>query len=87
MSDPNESRLVRMESKIDQLHDAVATLARIDERMLNHMETARRMGTQIEKLQVDIKSLQFTHERFRGAVLVVAAFSSTIGAIVGKFWG
>lgn len=93
MADQNEMRLARIETKLDSLSEAITTLARIDERMLNHMETARRLGMQIDDMQATnkllgdrITALEFSKERIRGGVLVVSALSSIMGVVIGHFW-
>ncbi len=85
MSDDLHSRLGRLENKIDSMNEAITTLARIDERMLQHMETARRLGNEIEAQQKRISSLEIAKARFTGWMIGIAAGSSGISAAVSHY--
>lgn len=85
MADDLNSRLMRLENKIDTLNDAITTLARIDERMLSHMETARRLGSELEDQGKRIAKLEAVRERVIGWVAAIAVLSATSGATIGHF--
>ena len=85
MVDDLHARLGRLENKIDTLNDAITTLARIDERMLSHMETARRLGNELEEQSKRIAKLEAARERVIGWVAAIAVLSATGGVTVGHF--
>ena len=85
MVDDLHARLGRLENKIDTLNDAIATLARIDERMLSHMETARRLGNELEEQDKRITKLEAVRERVIGWVAAIAVLSASSGATIGHY--
>ena len=58
MSDPVEGRLERIESKLDQMHSAVVTLARIDERQVAHSERMDRIDSRTDAIESRVKALE-----------------------------
>jgi hypothetical protein len=85
--DDLHSRLNRLENKIDSLSEAITTLARIDERMVSHMETARRLGSRLDSMEPRIASLELSKAKFTGWLIGIAAGSSAISAAVAKTLG
>lgn len=87
MSDELHARFNRLETKIDSMNDAITTLARIDERMLAHIETARRLGNRLDELEPRIASLELSKARFSGWMIGIATASGSISAAVTKLLG
>lgn len=85
MSDDLHSRLNRLEAKIDTLSDTITTLARIDERMLSHMETSRRLGNEIEDHKNRLVKLEAAKERVIGWVAAIAVLCASGGATIGHY--
>lgn len=87
MQDDLHSRLSRLENKIDSMNEAITTLARIDERMLAHIETARRLGNRLDELEPRIVSLELSKARFSGWVIGAATASGGVSAVITKLLG
>jgi septal ring factor EnvC (AmiA/AmiB activator) len=52
-----ESRFDRLEVKLDKLADAIATIARVEEKIIASNEHLRKAEKRIEKTQTDVDNL------------------------------
>lgn len=81
MADFSDSaRLERMEKKMDEFGQSLVLLARIDERILHHMQEQQRLSVRQEKIERRcddlndrIDSLDLIRAKFVGAVAVVGS--------------
>ncbi|MES2182349.1 MAG: hypothetical protein V4493_09655 [Pseudomonadota bacterium] len=81
-----EARLDRIEKGLDRMGEAVTLLARIDERMLSHMDQSRRMAERQEKFEGRVQSLEISRGKFLGMVGMLSFGTSAIAALlVDKF--
>jgi hypothetical protein len=84
MLDDLPSRLNRLENKIDTLNEAITTLARIDERMVSHMEASRRIGARLDGVEGRIATLELSKEKFTGWLVGVAVTASALSTLFFK---
>ena len=91
MADTTDTRLTRIEEKLDRLADAMISLARAEEKIESLQEDHNKQYNRINKLSIKIddiekivrdnqRSVQFMHKLFW--VVVVAA----AGAITTNIW-
>ena len=91
MADTTDTRLTRIEEKLDRLADAMISLARAEEKIESLQEDHNKQYDRINKLSIKIddierivrdnqRSVQFMHKLFW--VVVVAA----AGAITTNIW-
>ena len=91
MADTTDTRLTRIEEKLDRLADAMISLARAEEKIESLQEDHNKQYERINKLSIKIddiekivrdnqRSVQFMHKLFW--VVVVAA----AGAITTNIW-
>ena len=91
MADTTDTRLTRIEEKLDRLADAMISLARAEEKIESLQEDHNKQYNRINKLSMKIddiekivrdnqRSVQFMHKLFW--VVVVAA----AGAITTNIW-
>lgn len=87
MSDPVNSRLQRIEDKLDQLHHAMVSLARIEERQTSQAADARRLSERVDTIEGRVKTLEGRTGWLPGVERVfwvgVAAFASWITGRLG----
>lgn len=82
----SEERLARIETKVDQLADAMVTMARMEERMVTLFKRMDRYDDQQSKLDAKVSSLEKTSiKRSAIEVLVDKAFWLIGGAALTWF--
>jgi hypothetical protein len=83
----SEGRLARIEEKLDQMSDAIVMLARIDERMLAHVEQQKRLASRQESVESRVTKLELSRAKLLGAVAVLSALGSVVGSVVPIIFG
>lgn len=75
----NGSRLDRMEQKLDKMNENIILLARIDERMLSHMEQQKRLSIRLESVERGVDELRISRAKFLGIIACVSCLASLVG--------
>ena len=90
MADTTDSRLHRIETKLDQLTDAMISLARAEEKIAglaenqsNQMERLNRLSVKIDQIEKKVDDNAHTVGIINR--LVVAAMLAAVGAIVAQW--
>lgn len=74
MSDCSDSaRLDRIEKKMDEMGQSLVLLARIDERILHHMQEQQRLSVRQEFVERRVDALELSRAKFMGAVALIGA--------------
>ena len=81
MSDPVEGRLQRIEDKLDDLHQAMISLARIEERQATQFAEARKLNERIDGVETRVKAEQAYMLCIRTALLCFARGDSPMTAV------
>ena len=90
-NETNESRLDRIESKIDKLADAMISLARAEEKIIALQDDHDNMRERINKLSIKLHEIQKAvddNARTVGIInkVVYAAMVAAVGAYVAHMW-
>ena len=90
-NETNESRLDRIESKIDKLADAMISLARADEKIIALQDDHDNMRERLNKLSIKLDEIQKAvddNARTVGIInkVVYAAMVAAVGAYVAHMW-
>ena len=90
-NETTESRLDRIETKIDKLADAMISLARAEERIIALQDDHENMRERLNKLSVKLDEIQKTVDDNTRTVsiinkIVYAAVVAAIGAYVAHMW-
>ena len=90
-NETNESRLDRIESKIDKLADAMISLARAEEKIIALQDDHDNMRERLNKLSIKLDEIQKAGEdnaRTVGMInkVVYAAMVAAVGAYVAHMW-
>ena len=90
-NETTESRLDRIETKIDKLADAMISLARAEEKIIALQDDHENMRERLNKLSVKLDDIQKTVEDNTRTVsiinkIVYAAVVAAIGAYVAHMW-
>lgn len=81
-------RLTTLERKLDDLNENLFLLARIDERMLSHMEQQKRMSERQEKIERRLDRLELFQAKLLGGAAVISFIAATFGSFLSKIiWG
>jgi predicted nucleic acid-binding Zn-ribbon protein len=87
----NESRLDRIEEKIDKLADAMISLARAEEKILALQGDHENTRDRLNKLSVKLDEIQQSVDRNAHTVSIInkvvyAAMVAAVGAYVAHMW-
>lgn len=82
-----DGRLDRIEEQLGQVSDAIVLLARIDERMLSHVEQQKRLTDKQEELEIRVGKLEVSRGKVLGAFAVLSALGSIVGFFINFFIG
>jgi predicted nucleic acid-binding Zn-ribbon protein len=87
----NESRLDRIEEKIDKLADAMISLARAEEKILALQGDHENMRDRLNKLSVKLDEIQQSVDKNAHTVSIInkvvyAAMVAAVGAYVAHMW-
>ena len=90
-NETNESRLDRIESKIDKLADAMISLARAEEKIIALQDDHDNMRERLNKLSLKLHEIQKAvddNARTVGIInkVVYAAMVAAVGAYVAHMW-
>ena len=90
-NETNESRLDRLESKIDKLADAMISLARAEEKIIALQDDHDNMRERLNKLSIKLDEIQKAvddNARTVGIInkVVYAAMVAAVGAYVAHMW-
>ena len=90
-NETNESRLDRIESKIDKLADAMISLARAEEKIIALQDDHDNMRERLNKLSLKLDEIQKAvddNARTVGIInkVVYAAMVAAVGAYVAHMW-
>ena len=90
-NETNESRLDRIESKIDKLADAMISLARAEEKIIALQDDHDNMRERLNKLSIKLDEIQKAvddNARTVGIInkVVYAAMVAAVGAYVAHMW-
>ena len=90
-NETNESRLDRIESKIDKLADAMISLARAEEKIIALQDDHDNMRERLNKLSIKSDEIQKAvddNARTVGIInkVVYAAMVAAVGAYVAHMW-
>ena len=90
-NETTESRLDRIETKIDKLADAMISLARAEEKIIALQDDHENMRERLNKLSVKLDEIQKTVDYNTRTVriinkIVYAAVVAAIGAYVAHMW-
>ena len=90
-NETTESRLDRIESKIDKLADAMISFARAEEKIIALQDDHENMRERLNKLSVKLDEIQKTVDDNTRTVsiinkIVYAAVVAAIGAYVAHMW-
>ena len=90
-NETNESRLDRIESKIDKLADAMISLARAEEKIIALQDDHDNMRESLNKLSIKLDEIQKAvddNARTVGIInkVVYAAMVAAVGAYVAHMW-
>ena len=90
-NETNESRLDRIESKIDKLADAMISLARAEEKIIALQDDHDNMRERLNKLSIKLDEIQKAVDddaRTVGIInkVVYAAMVAAVGAYVAHMW-
>ena len=90
-NETNESRLDRIESKIDKLADAMISLARAEEKIIALQDDHDNMRERLNKLSIKLDEIQKAvddNDRTVGIInkVVYAAMVAAVGAYVAHMW-
>ena len=90
-NETNESRLDRIESKIDKLADAMISLARAEEKIIALQDYHDNMRERLNKLSIKLDEIQKAvddNARTVGIInkVVYAAMVAAVGAYVAHMW-
>ena len=90
-NETNESRLDRIESKIDKLADAMISLARAEEKIIALQDDHDNMRERLNKLSIKLDEIQKAvddNARTVGIInkVVYAAMVAGVGAYVAHMW-
>ena len=90
-NETTESRLDRIETKIDKLADAMISLARAEEKIIALQDDHENMRERLNKLSVKLDEIQKTVDDNTRTVriinkIVYAAVVAAIGAYVAHMW-
>ena len=90
-NETNESRLDRIESKIDKLADAMISLARAEEKIIALQDDHDNMRERLNKLSIKFDEIQKAvddNARTVGIInkVVYAAMVAAVGAYVAHMW-
>ena len=78
------SRLDRIDRKLDDFGQALLLLARIDERLLAQAEHSQRLGERQEKVEQRIDRIEHSRSKLLGAAAVLIFLGSVTGQNIGK---
>ena len=91
MAQTDDTRLDRIEQKIDKLADAMVSLARTEEKILameenhrNHYERMNRFSQKLDAIEIKVNENAHTVSIINKVTFVGVA--AIIGAIVKTFW-
>ena len=87
----NESRLDRIEEKIDRLADAMISLARAEEKIIALQDDHENMRDRMNKLSVKLDEIQQSVDKNAHTVSIInkvvyAAMVAAVGAYVAHMW-
>jgi predicted nucleic acid-binding Zn-ribbon protein len=87
----NESRLDRIEEKIDKLADAMISLARAEEKILALQGDHENMRDRLNKLSIKLDEIQQSVDKNAHTVSIInkvvyAAMVAAVGAYVAHMW-
>ena len=90
-NETNESRLDRIESKIDKLADAMISLARAEEKIIAFQDDHDNIRERLNKLSIKLDEFQKAvddNARTVGIInkVVYAAMVAAVGAYVAHMW-
>ena len=90
-NETNESRLDRIETKIDKLADAMISLARAEEKIIALQDDHDNMRERLNKLSIKLDEIQKAvddNARTVGIInkVVYAAMVAAVGAYVAHMW-
>tara|TARA_B100000989_G_scaffold30587_1_gene19505 strand:+ start:1312 stop:1641 length:330 start_codon:yes stop_codon:yes gene_type:complete len=90
-NETNESRLDRIETKIDKLADAMISLARAEEKIIALQDDHDNMRERLNKLSIKLDDIQKAvddNARTVGIInkVVYAAMVAAVGAYVAHMW-
>jgi len=90
-SESQESRLDRIEEKIDKLADAMISLARAEEKILSLQGDHENMRERLNKLSVKLDEIQKSVDDNARTIslinkVVYAAMVAVVGAYVAHMW-
>ena len=90
-NETTESRLDRIETKIDKLADAMISLARAEEKIIALQDDHENMRGRLNKLSVKLDEIQKTVDDNSRTVsiinkIVYAAVVAAVGAYVAHMW-
>ena len=90
-NETNETRLDRIESKIDKLADAMISLARAEEKIIALQDDHDNMRERLNKLSIKLDEIQKAvddNARTVGIInkVVYAAMVAAVGAYVAHMW-
>ena len=90
MADTTDQRLERIESKLDQLTDAMISLARAEEKIASLAEHQTNQTERLNRLSVKIDDIEKKVDENAHTVgiinkLVLAAIVAAVGAIVAQW--
>ena len=69
--DPVESRLQRIESKLDKLGDTITELARIDERLVSAHKRVDRHEVRLDGIEDRVNEMETLQAKFTGKGMLV----------------
>jgi hypothetical protein len=79
-------RLNRLEDQLAGVNKSLQLLARIDERMLTHMQEQQRLSVRIEKAERRLDVLEISRAKFLGAVAALATVGSIFGGLLQRLF-
>lgn len=79
-------RLNRLEDQLAGVNKSLQLLARIDERMLTHMQEQHRLSVRIEKAERRLDGLEISRAKFLGAVAALATVGSIFGGLLQRLF-